>query len=203
MNKFNDLYHKAKRNLFAGDENKQRITKEEIIDLENNIFGVQENISRYAIMSFGILEDPSERNVQRVKWLTNHFISRKDDDRLRSCFYVVVVCWSVYSKFVEEATRILDEKDHGIFVDSLHFAATCLADAACDGKSKELLGFLVSEAKKSVILGESPVRTELLVNAALMAATGEQLIDTKVVRSYLSERRLDTIQFGMQLVTMH
>ncbi len=172
------------------------LLKDDVNAVKSTIFGKNENIPYHAVLAFGLIEEPSQRNLERVADIADSCFLEKNDDLLKACLTTGCIYWDSSEKFCQISRRVLDVYDECIFQESALVAATCVSIVARANDSDELLAYLVSRAKNSLDAGE-PIRAEALTNAALKAATGEKRINRSQTQAFLDEAALDSIQFGM------
>ncbi|WP_068088899.1 hypothetical protein [Polycladidibacter stylochi] len=174
------------------------LLKDDAGAVKSAIFSQNENIPYHAMLAFGLCEDPSKRNLERVADIADICFLKEDDDLLKACLITGCIYWDTSEKFCQISRKVLDVDDESIFQESAITAVTCVSTVARANHSEELLAYLVSLAKKSLIAGER-MQAKVLTDKALYAATGEKWITSSQRRAFLDEAALNSIQFGMPL----
>ncbi|SFU16967.1 hypothetical protein SAMN05444141_1143 [Pseudovibrio denitrificans] len=190
MNNFRDTYLKLKSGV--------QLTKEDIAAIRAAVFGRSEVLSDYAILSFGLSEPKTTRNLGRLKELAEVYINQRDDDLLKACLTAGCIYFNSPQYFVDISQKVLEEEDMYLFEDSSFVAGTCISKQARMERSIELLSALTMYAKKSLDKDEM-ILCESLTRSALESATGSKCITSKEVKQFMDHAKLDSIEFDMNI----
>lgn len=190
MKEFREIYLVAKSDTILDEDDRSAV--------HASVFGNEESIDPYAILSFGLINSPSALNLERLLHLSHHYAASGDDDRLSACFTSGCVYWNACAAFEYLSKRIIDEPNIEVFQETVPVAAMCLSKLAKESSSTTILNYLVSSAQRSISIGAS-TRAEVLINAALKAATGKKWIKGSEVSKFFDASRLRLIRFGMDI----
>lgn len=186
------------REIYLGAKSDKIVDESDRSSVRSSIFGDEESIDAYAILSFGLIYSPSAPNLERLLYLSRHYAASGDDDRLRACFTSGCVYWNACDAFEDLSKKIIDEPNIEVFQETVPVAAMCLSKLAAENRSTTVLNYLVSSAHRSISIGAG-TRAEVLVNAALKAATGKKWIKGSEVSKFFDANRLRLIRFGMDV----